>query len=173
METLLNAEQIEEGVDRMAAYVQSVCPRPPLVLVGVLTGSLPMVADLIRRLDLPLRLALIQARSYRGPKHQQGELKIDDRLLPDLRGSHVVVVDDIFDTGQTLAGVVEQLQRRRPSSLHSAVLLRKQIGGAKSVEPDFVAFDIPDKFVVGYGLDLNDLYRNLPYVATLDPGEGP
>lgn len=169
MTPLLSTTQIEEGIERMAEFVRARAQRPPLVVVGVLTGSIVMLADLIRRLEIPVHLALIQASSYRGTNTQRGELRINDTLLPNVRGAHVVVVDDIFDTGHTLVEVMRQLELREPASLSSAVLLRKTDRNEVSLQPDFAAFDIPDEFVVGYGLDYNDLYRNLPYVAVLEP----
>ena len=169
MKPLLTHEQLDQAIQRLAGFVHDTYPRPPLVIVGVLTGSLVMLADLIRRLDIPLRVALIQASSYRGATVRRSELRINDRLLPDLSGSHVLVIDDIFDTGQTMLEVMQQLQQRNPASLRSAVLLRKQGRSEVNLEPDFVGCDIPDEFVVGYGLDYDDLYRNLPYVAALEP----
>lgn len=171
MRELISAEQIEGGLDRMAAFVRGGGYRPPLVVVGVLTGCLPLMADLIRRLDMPLRLAMVHASRYRGPRHERGELRVSDRLLPDLRGAHVVVIDDVLTTGRTLLRVGEQLRRRQPASLRSAVLLKKRAVTPALFAPDFVGMEIPDVPVVGYGLDQNDLYRNLPCVATLDPDE--
>jgi hypoxanthine phosphoribosyltransferase len=168
---LLTEDQLREGVKRLAGEISRCYEGRPLTIVGVLTGSLVVLADLIRHLELPLRVGLVQARSYRGPATRPGELSINSDLLPDIRGRDVLLLDDIFDTGYTLRGLQEQLRSLGPNSVRIAVLLRKR--GRQEVEltPDFVAFDIPDEFVVGYGLDHIDLYRNLPYVAALEPSD--
>jgi hypoxanthine phosphoribosyltransferase len=127
------------------------------------------LADLVRHLDLPLRIGLIQASSYRGDATTPGELRVQPELLPDLRGRHVLLLDDILDTGQTLAYLLDHLRGLGPASVRSGVLLRKLGRQRIAVEPDYRGFDIPDAFVVGYGLDYNDEYRNLPYIAVLPP----
>lgn len=171
MKTLLTREQLHEGVARMARDVAACYEDRQLTIVGVLTGSLVLVADLIRLLDLPMRVGVIEASSYRGATTTRGELAINAELLLDISGRDVLLVDDIFDTGHTLVKVMDKMRELGPSSLRSAVLLRKE--GRQEVEaiPDFVAFTIPDEFVVGYGLDYEDLYRNLPYLAALEEAD--
>src|SRR5207253_1341684 len=115
----------------------------------------------------PLRIGFIQASSYRGPTTRPGELHVQPELLPDIRGRHVLLLDDILDTGQTLAYLVPYLRRLDPASVRVAVLLRKQGRQQIPIEPDYTGFDIPDAFVIGYGLDYNDEYRHLPHVALL------
>ena len=140
----------------------------PLTIVGVLTGSIVLLADLIRQLDLPLRVGVLQASSYRRGT-TRGALTINAEMMLDIAGRDVLVVDDIFDTGHSLVVVVARLKALAPASVKTAVLLRKQ--GRQEVEfsPSFVAFDIPDEFVVGYGLDYADQYRHLRYLAVLEP----
>jgi hypoxanthine phosphoribosyltransferase len=168
---LLSEQQLQEGISRMAAQIAAHYRGKPLTIVGVLTGSLVCLADLIRRLDFPLQVGLLQARSYRGEATSAGELTINPDLFPEVRGRDVLLLDDIFDTGHTLARLVEQLRTMGPASLRTAVLLRKLGRQEVSLQPDFVGFEIPNAFVVGYGLDYNDQYRNLPYVAVLDDEE--
>ena len=168
MKQLLSRDQIRQGVEKLAGELQAEYRGRQLTIVGILTGSLVMLADLIRFLNVPVRVALIQASSYRGPSTTRSALRINDKLLPDLRGKDILVLDDIFDTGHTLVEVIAQLAKHQPASIRSAVLLRKTGRCQVAVEPDFVAFDIPDAFVVGYGLDYDDMYRNLPYVASLE-----
>jgi hypoxanthine phosphoribosyltransferase len=130
---------------------------------------------LIRLLKMPLRVGVVQARSYRGAATTPGKLTINAELMPEIAGRNVLLVDDIFDTGNTLAELLRQIRGLGATSVRSAVLLRKQGRQQVSIEPDHVAFDIPDAFVVGYGLDYRDEYRNLPHVAALeaaDLGEG-
>lgn len=165
---LLGEQQIQDAVRRLAHDIGQYYAGRPLTVIGVLTGSIVLVADLIRHLDLPLRVGVIQARSYRGPQTMPGQLAIDDSMLPDIRGRDVLLVDDILDTGRTLAALVDQIAALEPSSVRSAVLLRKAGRQQVEIQPDYIAFEIPDSFVVGYGLDYQDAYRHLPYVAVLE-----
>ena len=171
MNVLLTQAQLQEGVRRLAQEINAHYGQQPVVIVGVMTGSLVLVADLIRQLEMPLRVGVVQARSYRGSATLPGELTIHAELLPAVADRHVLLVDDIFDTGQTLSKLLEQLSQLRPASLRSAVLLRKQGRQQVSICPNHVAFEIPDAFVVGYGLDYRDEFRNLPFVASLEPAE--
>jgi hypoxanthine phosphoribosyltransferase len=168
---LLSADEIRQGVDRLAQQINRDYAGKHLVLIGVLTGSLILLADLIRQLNMPLRVELVQARSYRGAATTAGQLTLQLEGLPELSGEEILLIDDIYDTGQTLAALVEELQRRASRAVRSAVLLRKLGRQEASIEPDYVAFEIPDKFVVGYGMDHADRYRNLPYIAVLDESD--
>ena len=170
MKTLLNEQQLQAGVDAMAAQISAKYENRQLTIVAVMTGSLVLMADLIRRLTMPVRVSLIQASSYRGGV-QSGELWIRDDMMLDVTDREVIVIDDIFDTGKTLQEVLRRIKSMGPKSLASAVLLHKEGRQTVSMSPDFVAFRIPDEFVVGYGLDYQDLYRNLPYLAVLEPTE--
>ncbi len=167
MTPLLTAAQLREGVERLAGEVAAHYRQRPLTIVGVLNGSIVLLADLIRHLDMPLRVGLLQTRSYRGAATRPGDLAINPDVFPDVRGRDVLLIDDIYDTGHTLTAVVGQLRELGARSVRSAVLLRKTGRRQAELTPDHVAFEIPDVFVVGYGLDYNDLYRNLPYVAAL------
>jgi hypoxanthine phosphoribosyltransferase len=142
----------------------------PLTIVGVMTGSLVLLADLIRLLDLPLRVGVVQASSYRDGT-SRGPLAINADLLPDIEGRDVLLVDDIFDTGHTLLKVISLMDELGPRSIRSAVLLTKRGKCEVDLVPDFAAFEIPNEFVVGYGLDYRDAYRNLPYIAVLEPAD--
>ncbi len=171
MKVLLKESELAAGVGEMAAAIRQVYGDRPLTIVGIMTGSVVLMADLIRLLDMPLRVGVVQTSSYRGT--ERGSLSINSEMMLDIAGRDVLLIDDIFDTGHTLAKVVGLLQEFGPNSLRSAVLLRKS--GRQEVKylPDFVAFEIPDEFVVGYGLDYNDEYRNLPYLAALEPSDLP
>lgn len=168
MKTLLSPEELRDGVARLAAEVAGHYGDRPLTIVGVMTGSLVMLADMIRLLEMPLRIGLTQASSYRGGT-RRGELATNTDWLIDVHGRDVLLVDDIFDTGHTLANMLEAVRARGAATVRSAVLLRKRMRCEVAVTPDHVAFDIPDEFVVGYGLDFQDEYRNLPFVAALEP----
>jgi len=171
MKILLTEEQVRQGIRRLADEIQKRCQGKPLTLVGVFVGSVVLLADLIRLLDMPLRAELLQSRNDPTGK-RPGAVVINLELLAsNVQGRHVLLVDDIFATGQTLWELIPQIDEAGPASVHSAVLLRKQGRCQVPLKPDFVGFDIPDVFVVGYGLDYRDRYRNLPYLAELEPGE--
>ena len=136
-------------------------------MIAVLTGSIIFLADLIRKLDMPLRVGVIQARSYTGT--DRGALSVNADMLPEVAGRDVLVIDDIFDTGHTLLEVLTRLDDLGPRSFGTAVLVLKRGKQQVSFRPDYVGFEIPDVFVVGYGLDYNDAFRNLPYLAALEP----
>jgi hypoxanthine phosphoribosyltransferase len=167
MEVLIDADRITERVKEVAVEIARAYDGRPVTVVGILTGCLVFMADLIRRIDLPIRVAFLTASSYRGETMVPGKLEIRDDLLPDIAGRHVLLLDDILDTGKTLARVVAHLIDRGAASVKVAVLLRKVGRQEVPFEPDFVGFTIPDKFVVGYGLDFNDEHRHLPYIGVL------
>lgn len=171
VKSLLDENQIRSGVDRLAGEIAAFYAHRPLTIIGVLTGSMVLMADLIRRIDLPMRVGLVQTRSYRGATTQAGPLVLNLSLLPDVSGRDVLLVDDIFDTGQTLSTLVAQLEAYNTLSVRTAVLLRKLGRCQVDIQPDHIGFDIPDHFVVGYGLDYQDAYRHLPYVAVLEPAD--
>ena len=171
MRTLLTESQLTEGVAKMATAINTEYADRPLTIIGILTGSVVLMADLIRQLEMPLRVGVVMASSYRGATTTRGELVINSDLMPDIAGRNVLMVDDIFDTGNTLKQLTERMHELSPLSVKTAVLLRKHGRQEVALEPDFVGFDIPDEFVVGYGLDYQDAYRNLPYVAALESAE--
>ena len=169
MKTLLDEAALKKGVEELAADINRAYQNKPLTIIGVLTGSIVLLADVIRKLEMPLRVGVVHTSSYQGTS--RGALTINSEMMLDITGRDVLLVDDIFDTGHTLTEVIELMNHLGPISLQSAVLLLKT--GKQEVEyrPDFIAFDIPDEFVVGYGLDYNDEYRNLPYLAALEPAD--
>jgi hypoxanthine phosphoribosyltransferase len=171
LKTVLTAEEIQEGVERLAARIRQEYGQSPLTILAIMTGSVVLLADLIRRLDMPLRVGVMQASSYRGAATTRGELSINMEMTPDIDGRDVLLVDDIFDTGHTLEKTIAKMWELRPKSIRSAVLLRKRGRQEVTAVPDFAAFEIPDEFVVGYGLDYRDEYRNLPYLAALEPAD--
>ena len=164
---LISTDRIQDRLTALAAEIAPAFRGHPLTIVGVLTGSLMFLADLVRRLDLPLRIGFIQASSYRGTATTPGALHLNREVRADVRGRHVLLLDDILDTGQTLKHLVQHLHDSGAVAVKVGVLLRKQGRQVHPVAVDYVGFDIPDEFVVGYGLDYNDEYRHLPYVAIL------
>lgn len=171
MKQILSSSQIRDGVRQLADQLKAIYGDRPLTIVAILTGSLVLLADLIRHLEMPLRVALIQATRYRTPDESGGNPDAHAALLPKLKGRDVLVIDDIFDTGHTLVEMLAQILEYEPASLRSAVLMRKIGRSEVAIHPDIVMFEIPDEFVVGYGLDYEDRFRNLPYVAALEPDD--
>ncbi len=139
-----------------------------LVLVGVLQGAIPFVADLMRAVALDLTVDFVRTSSYGSGTTSSGSVRLVTDLSIDITDRHVLIVDDIVDTGHTLAALKRTLQARGPRSVRTCVLLDKTGRRETEVAIDYVGFTIPNVFVVGYGLDYDGLYRNLPYVATLD-----
>jgi len=172
MKILISEEQLRQGIARLAEEIRAHYAGKPLTMVGVQLGSIVLLADLIRRLDIPFRVELVQARrSVRG-NAEPGPFVFDPELLvSEIRGRHVLLVDDTFHTGNTIWDLIPQLDDLGPETIRVAVLLRKEGQSRVPKQPDFVGFNIPDAFVVGYGLDYEDRYRNLPYIALLEPHE--
>jgi hypoxanthine phosphoribosyltransferase len=168
---LITDRELAQRVDEMAREIAAHYPAPDegLVLVPILSGSIIFLADLIRLLPMKMKLGMITVSSYAGAvtESRGATLKMD--LNVDIRDKHVLIIDDILDTGGTLRLVGEQLRRREPRSLRTAVLLRKPSKAPADVVADFVGFEIADEFVVGYGLDYNGYYRNYPNIAVLKP----
>lgn len=170
MKQLLSEAEIRSGVQRLAGEISAWYGDRPLSIVAVLTGSVVLLADVIRLLRMPLRVGVVQASSYKTGT-ERGRLTLNAEMMLDIADRDVLLVDDIFDTGHTLVEVISLMRQFHPRSIRSAVLLRK--AGRKEVEyrPDHIAFEIPDEFVVGYGLDYQDEYRHLPYIAALEPAD--
>ena len=168
MQTLIGEQEIRSAVTSLGKQIASEFCNESVTVLGVLTGSIVFLADLIRSIDLPHRVGLIQASSYRGATTTPLKLRINDSLLPDIRGRSVLLVDDIFDTGATLSALLATVRTYEPRRIQSAVLLWKTGKSTVDIQPDYHCFQIPDRFVVGYGLDYNDDYRHLPFIAVLD-----
>ncbi len=167
VEPLLSESEIRDRMAVLGRQIEDDYRDRPLTIVAVLTGSLIALADLIRQIRIPLRIALVQASSYRGATTSATTLVINEAFAPDVTGRDVLLLDDILDTGQTLAALVRHIQDRGARSVRTAVLLRKVGRQVVPIEPDYCGFVIPDAFVVGYGLDYDDDYRHLPYVGVL------
>ena len=169
MRVLLDEQRLRAGVEGLAEKINQIYGQQPLTIVGIMTGSIILVADVVRLLEMPLRVGVVQTSSYEGTQRQK--IRINAEMMPDITGRDVLLVDDIFDTGHTMTEVISLMNELRPASLRSAVLLSKTGRREVDLTPDFVVFDIPDEFVVGYGLDYQDEYRNLPFVAALEPAD--
>ena len=168
-EILLTEEQIRQRLDALALEILREYADKDLTLVAVLTGSVMFIADLLRRLPVQLRLDYVGVSSYGEGTRSSGELILTKSLKLDVRDRHVLVVDDILDTGLTMAKVRDMIGKLGPRDVKFCVFLEKDVPHHEGFTADFVGFRVPNKFVVGYGLDYRERYRNLPYVATLKP----
>lgn len=165
---LFHATTILARLDEIARDLTAEYRGKELTIIAVMNGSLMFVADLMRRIPLPLKLDCLSIASYHGGIATTGEVTFKQLSLPDVENRHVLIVDDILDSGLTLHAIREKLLREtRPKSIKVCVLLRKQKTRQASVDADYVGFDIGDEFVVGYGLDYQERYRNLPFVGVL------
>jgi hypoxanthine phosphoribosyltransferase len=168
LDVLIPEEKIQARVVELGRQIEADYQGKPLTIVAVLTGSLVLLADLIRQIKIPLRVALLQASSYKGATTTSaGTVLINEAFTPDVSGRDILLLDDILDTGRTLSTLVERMHDRGALSVRTAVLLRKTGRQEVPFEPNYCGFTIPDAFVVGYGLDYDDDYRHLPYVAVL------
>lgn len=167
---LFSGRTILDRLDELAAAITAEYRGKELTVIAVLNGSLIFTADLMRRIPLPLKLDCISVASYHGGMESTGRVVFDQLSMPDVNGRHVLIVDDILDSGRTLFTIREKLfAGTRPLSAKVCVLLRKNKPRAKPAEADFIGFDIVDEFVVGYGLDYQERYRNLPFIGVLRP----
>jgi hypoxanthine phosphoribosyltransferase len=164
---LFDEKTIHRRLDELAAQIASAYRERELTVVAILNGSLILMADLLRRIPLPLKLDCLSVASYHGGTKSTGELAFRQVSLPDIAGRHVLILDDILDSGATLATIREKLETLGPLSIRLCVLLRKKRTRVRAVEPDYVGFEIADEFVVGYGLDYMEHYRNLPCIGVL------
>jgi len=165
---LYREEEIVARLDQLAVQITEDYRGKDLTVLAILNGSLIFMSDLLRRIPLPLQLECLRVKSYYGGTVSTGRVEFDHAALPLIQGRHVLLLDDILDSGNTLAAIIETIRlEARPLSLKSCVLLRKMKKRSLSIEADYVGFDIEDEFVVGYGLDYQERYRNLPFIGVL------
>lgn len=166
---LLTEQQLNTRLDEMAAQIDADYVGSDLLLVGVLKGAIMVMADLSRRISHPVTMDWMAVSSYGSGTKSSGVVRILKDLETDLHDRHVLVVEDIIDSGLTLSWLVANLRSRGAQSVEIAAMLRKPEAAKVQVDVRYVGFDIPNDFVVGYGLDYGEYYRNLPYVGTLKP----
>jgi len=166
---LLSEEQLHQRLDEIAAQVDADYAGKDLLLVGVLKGAVMVMADLARRLHSDVQMDWMAVSSYGSGTKSSGVVRILKDLDADLTGRHVLIVEDIIDSGLTLSWLLSNLRSRGPATVEIATMLRKPEASKVDVDVRYVGFDIPNEFVVGYGLDYAEKYRNLPFVGTLAP----
>jgi hypoxanthine phosphoribosyltransferase len=168
LKPFITARQLQARVRAMGRAIRADYRGRDLVLVGILKGSFIFMADLARSINLPLTCDFMRVSSYGSGTISNGKIRMEFDLSHPVRGKDVLLVEDIVDTGWTLDHVLRQLKRKKPSSLRLAALLHKPDRTRVSVPIDYLGFKIPDRFVVGYGLDFDGRYRNLPHLAVLN-----
>ncbi|MFL5685899.1 MAG: hypoxanthine phosphoribosyltransferase [Chloroflexota bacterium] len=169
-EVLLTEEQISTRVAELGARITADYQGQRLTLVSVLKGSLPFMADLMRAIDLPLRIDLMEVSSYGGATTESsGLVRILKDLSASIAGEDVLIVEDIIDTGLTLNYLIRYLRGKNPATLRICTLLDKPARRLVEIPVDYIGFEIPDQFVIGYGLDYGEVYRNLRFVGVLKP----
>lgn len=169
LEVLLSESQLRGRIAEMGREISGVYGAEPLTVVGVLNGSFIFMADLVREISTPLRCDFLGLSSYGSATESSGVVAITKDLGSSVEGQHVLVVEDIIDTGLTMKYLLENLATRHPASVRVASLLSKPARRQVETRIDFLGFTIEDRFVVGYGLDYAGLYRNLPYIGVLSP----
>jgi hypoxanthine phosphoribosyltransferase len=167
LEPLISAGQISERVGELARQIELDHRGAKLTLVVVLKGATVFAADLMRQIGIPFVIDFISASSYRDSTRSSGDVLIQDRSGLDVRGHHVILVEDIVDTGLTISSIIAELRGLEPESLDVCALLHKRVAGAAPVDIRYKGFEVPDVFVVGYGMDYAERHRNLPGICRL------
>lgn len=168
---VVSEEQIKEAVKKAGKIIDGIYDGRPILLVSILKGAFIFLADLCRAVSVPCEIGFMCAQSYFEGTVSAGKVNITMDLAQDISEYHVVVVEDIIDTGRTLSEIIKVLKARNPISLHLMTLLDKPSRRVVELDADWSLFTIPDLFVIGYGLDCGEYYRNLPYVAEFDESE--
>ncbi len=170
LETILVSEAaIKRRLKKLGAEIARTYGEEEITVVAIINGAILFTADLLRHISNPVRLDCIRVSSYRNEIKSQGKPRLLHRFSLDLANRHVLLIDDILDTGKTLSVVVDLIKKAKPASIRTCVLLDKKGRREVDFSADFVGFEIPDKFVVGYGLDFAERYRNLPCIGVLKP----
>lgn len=166
---LVSEADIKKRLKKLGAEIMALYGDEEITVVAVINGAILFTADLLRHIDNPIRLDCIRISSYRNDTKSTGKPQVLGNLSLDLANRHVLLIDDILDTGKTLSVIVSMIKKLNPASVRTCVLLDKRGRREVEFEADIVGFQIPDKFVVGYGLDFAERYRNLPCIGVLKP----
>jgi hypoxanthine phosphoribosyltransferase len=168
LKILISHEEIAKVVNRLAREIERDCQGKQPLLLGVLKGSFVFMADLIRQLDLPLELDFVRLSSYGAGRKTSGKVRVVQGVKTPIKRRDVLVVEDIVDTGITTAFLLDYLKKKKPASLKLCALTDKPSRRRASVPVDYLGFTVPNKFIVGYGLDCDEKFRNLPDIYTLE-----
>jgi len=170
-EILVSEERLQRRIVELAAEISADYAGREILVVGVLKGALLFISDLIRRLSVPCTMDFMAISSYGSSTHSSGVVRILKDLDGPIAGRHVLVVEDVVDSGLTLAYLMKNLRSREPASLELCTLMVKPAGRRLGIDMRYVGFEMPDTFVVGYGLDFDEHYRQLPYIAAFNGPE--
>lgn len=168
LKTLINEETLHKRIDEIAKQIEEEYKDKEITLICILKGSVFFTVDLAKKIKGNIKLEFIRVSSYGEGTESTGEIKMKLDLKDSIQGKDVIVVEDIIDTGRTLSYLIEYLKMKKPNSVKLCALLDKPDRRTKDVKVDYTGFQIPDKFVIGYGLDCNEEYRNLPYIAYIE-----
>jgi hypoxanthine phosphoribosyltransferase len=169
LQVLISEENIQARIADLGAKIRAEYGDKPITCIGILKGSFIFMADLVRAIGGPVRCEFLGVSSYQGGTKSTGVVRITEDLTAPIEGHHCLIVEDIIDTGLTMDFLLKTLEVRKPASVKVCTLLDKTANREVHLDADYVGFSIPDEFVVGFGLDLNELYRNLPYIAVYTP----
>jgi len=165
---LISRDEIAKAVDRLACEIERDYQGKQPLLISVLKGSFVFMADLIRQLDLPLELDFVRLSSYGAARESSGKVRVAQGAKTPIKDRDILVVEDIVDTGITISFLLDYLQKKKPASLKLCVLTDKPSRRRVPVSIDYLGFTVPNKFIVGYGLDFDERFRNLPHIYTLE-----
>ena len=168
-EILIDEATLQAKVAELGAMISADYADKQVTLVSVLKGALPFMADLMRAMSIPVRIDLMEVSSYGSGTESSGRVRILKDLSSSIEGKHVLIVEDIIDTGLTLNYLTQYLGGKQPASLGICTLLDKPARRLVEIDLDYRGFEVPDRFVIGYGLDYDEIYRNLPYIGVLKP----
>jgi len=168
LEVLISREEISQVVTRLASEINDDYRGKPLLLIGVLKGSFVFMADLVRQLGLPVEVDFIRLSSYGAARESSGKVKVVQGLKTPVKGRDVLVIEDIVDTGITISFLLDYLRRKKPASLKLCALTDKPYRRQVPVSIDYLGFTVPDKFIVGYGLDFDEKFRYLPDMCSME-----
>lgn len=166
--TLFSREEIAERVIKLGIEISGDYNNKDLVVISLLRGSFIFTSDLVRELSIPVEVDFMTTSSYEHSEESSGYVDIVHDIRTDIKGKDVLIVDDIMDSGFTLENVVKHLEKKSPASIEVCVMLDKPSRRKVGLSPDYVGFTIPDVFIVGYGLNYGDFYRNIPYIFTFE-----
>ena len=168
-EVLYTEEQINTRVEELANEISKDYTNKEVIIIGLLKGSFLMVSDLVKKLTVDTKIDFLSVSSYGNSTTSSGKIQINKDINIDVEGKHIIIVDDLIDTGQTLNWIKNHFQHKRPESIKICCLLNKKVERNNDINIDYVGFDCPNKFVVGYGMDYAEHYRTLPFIGVLKP----
>lgn len=167
LEPLFSEQEIAARIQELARSISSDHPDGDILMIALMKGAVIFLADLIRQMEIPVRFELVRVSSYGGQQAPVRQPVIEAAVLKAVEGREVIIVDDIYDTGNSIKAALEYIRNYKPRSLKTCFLLEKKMKHVVNIDVDYLGFEVPDEFIVGYGLDLAEAYRDLPYIAVL------